>query len=415
MDSGTFKTRINFVQALARHLHAAGTSVNRLESAVEQAARKLDLEVDIWSNPTGIMISFHDHLRGAPHTITCVLRLKPGDTHLGRLADVDTIAERVMDGTLDIQSGLACLDALDREPALSYRIAQMVCFGIASALVLSLFPRTGWNDFAVAALLGMLIGVLAQLGERRPHLHDAVEAVAAFTVTFLASLIAAYWAPLNVQPVIISALIIMMPGMMLTSAISELANQQLASGSARFAGAMTVLMKLTFGSILAAQLVQVFDWPVLPNAGVSALPPWMPWLMLLPGAFALAVLFKTHRRDIPIAMSAVLLGYGVMKLCSTVPALSGGDIPIATFLAALVVTAVSNGYARLFNRPGALVRVPGIILLVPGSLGFRTINRAIEQGLSGSLELALALLAALLALTAGILFGNLLVSSRRYL
>jgi len=80
---------------LAKHLHTSGTSVNRLEGALDRVARKLDLEVSIWSNPTGIMISFVDVLSGDPYTITRVLRLSPGETNLGRLANADAIAEQV--------------------------------------------------------------------------------------------------------------------------------------------------------------------------------------------------------------------------------------------------------------------------------------------------------------------------------
>jgi uncharacterized membrane protein YjjP (DUF1212 family) len=415
MDSGEFRDRVDFVLALARHLHTSGTTVNRLEGAVERVARKLVLEVSIWSNPTGIMISFRDLVHGDPYTVTRVLRLDPGDTHLGRMADADAIAERVLDGSLDIQTGLAQLNEIDKPPSMAYRAAQVACFGIASAMVLSLFPRTGWNDFVTAAMLGMLIGILVQLGERNKHLRDAVEAVAALLVTLLVSYVASHVAPLSVQSVIVSALIIMMPGLMLTTAISELANQQLASGSARFAGAVTVLMKLTFGAVLAAQLAQFLGWNYLSNSGASVLPDWMPWMMLLPGAFALAVLFKTNARDIPLAMASVLLGYGVMKACSLYPELSGGDIPTGGFLAAFTVTAAANLYARIFNRPGGLIRVPGIILLVPGSLGFQTMNIALAQDGGTRLGLGLPLFAALTALVAGILFGNLLVSSRRNL
>ena len=415
MDSGQFKDRVDFVLALATHLHASGTTVNRLEGAVERVSSKLGLEVSIWSNPTGIMISFRDIVHGDPYTVTRVLRLDPGDTHLGRMADADAIAEQVLNGSLDIQAGLAQLNEIDRPPSMPYRIAQVACFGIASAMVLSLFPRTGWNDFISAALLGTLVGVLVQLGERNQHLKDSVEAVGALLVTFIASFVASHLAPLSVQSVIISGLITMMPGLMLTSAINELANQQLASGSARFAGAITVLMKLAFGAILAAQLAQFLGWDYLSNSGASVLPAWMPWTMLLPGAFALAVLFKTNLRDIPIAMMAVLLGYGVLKACSLIPGLSGGDMPTGGFLAAFTVTAVANLYARVYNRPGGLIRVPGIILLVPGSLGFQAMNIAFAQDGGTGLGLGLPLFAALTALVAGILFGNLLVSSRRNL
>jgi uncharacterized membrane protein YjjP (DUF1212 family) len=410
-----FKDRINFILELARHLHTAGTSVNRLEGAIEQVARQLELQVSIWSNPTGIMISFSDPLQGEPYTITRVLRLEPGSIHLGRLADADAIAEQVMEGRLDIQAGLARLSIMDQTPSAFFNRVQVASFGVASAMVVSLFPRTGWYDLATSAVLGMLIGVLTLAWQHRARLNDAVEAIAAFLATLLVSFIASHWAPLSVQPVIISALIILMPGMMLTNALNELAHQQLASGSARFAGAMTVLMKLTFGAILAVQVVENLGWQNLSNSQAMALPAWMPWAMLLPGAVALALLFKTHWRDVPVVVAAVLLGYGIMKWCAQIPVLSDDSMPTGVFLAAFAVTAIANIFARWFNRPGALIRVPGIILLVPGSLGFRTINMALAQDVMSSLDLAIALIAALTALVAGILFGNLLVSSRRNL
>lgn len=410
-----FKDRINFILELALHLHTSGTTVNRLESALARVAHKLNLEVSIWSNPTGIMISFLDPEKGEPYTITRIMRLKPGETNLGRLADADAIAEQVMAGTLDIQTGLNKLKVQDQEKSLARLLFRVLCYGLASAMVVSLFPRTGWADFYTSLGLGFLVGLLVQHSSKHTNINDAHEAIGAFLVTLIVSMIACFIAPLSIQSVIVSALITLMPGLMLTQSVNELASQQMVSGSARFAGAVTILMKLVFGSIFATGLVQLFDWSFLPNAYAPVLPAWMYWLMLLPGSFALAVLFKTNKRDMPIAMASVLLGFGVMKLCSLVPAIVNGTLPLAAFLAALVVTMVSNIYARIYNRPGALIRVPGIILLVPGSLGFHTLNIALAQDISSSLDLAFSVLSALTALVAGILFGNLLVSSRRNL
>jgi uncharacterized membrane protein YjjB (DUF3815 family) len=45
-----------------------------------------------------------------------------------------------------------------------------------------------------------------------------------------------------------------------------------------------------------------------------------------------------------------------------------GGAQAGLFLSALVTTAAGNLYARWRNRPGALVRLPGMIMLVPGSI-----------------------------------------------
>jgi uncharacterized membrane protein YjjB (DUF3815 family) len=141
----------------------------------------------------------------------------------------------------------------------------------------------------------------------------------------------------------------------------------------------------------------------------------MPWLTLLAGSFAFAVLFKAARRDVLLVMASVWLGYAVTRAASLLPGVSENALPGGVFLAGIVVTAAGNLYGRIANRPSALIRVPGIILLVPGSLGFRSFNFVFERDVMLGLDTAFAVVAALIALVAGILFGNLLVPPRRNL
>ena len=67
------------------------------------------------------------------------------------------------------------------------------------------------------------------------------------------------------------------------------------------------------------------------------------------------------------------------------------------------------------QRPGALVREPGIILLVPGSVGFRTLSFVFEGDAHLGFDTAITLITLLVAIVAGLLFGDLLVPPRRKL
>jgi uncharacterized membrane protein YjjB (DUF3815 family) len=90
--------------------------------------------------------------------------------------------------------------------------------------------------------------------------------------------------------------------------------------------------------------------------------------------------------------------------------------PAGIFLSALALTAAGNAYARWIKRPGALVRMPGIIMLVPGSASLRGVMTLVqEQDVAAGQDAALTVFNILLALIAGLLFGNLLVSTRRNL
>lgn len=408
-----FRHRCNFIVELARRLHACGTSTPRLEGAIRVVSQRLGVHTEIWSNPTGIILSFSTPQNSDGAEITRVLRLSPGDIDLKAMTMVDDIAERVMAGTLEVEAGLQALTVLDRPPTRRRLVATVLAFGLASGSVAALL-RTSVADVLASVLIGLLIGMIAVPAAKRPRLNEASEALAAMIATFVASAIATFLVPLSLQTVVIASLIVLMPGLMLTTAVAELSSGNWASGTARFAGASVVLLKLTFGTIAATQLVHAIGWQPRLATGATLSPYWE-WLGLLVGSGAFAVLFGAARRDVLVVMAGAWIGYGLTRIGGEYLGLASGHFAGAVFFASLGVAAISNAYGRLFRRPGALLRVSGIILLVPGSVGFRSLTSVLERDVALGLDTAVAVLAALTALVAGLLFGNLLVPPRRHL
>ncbi|WP_425501951.1 threonine/serine exporter family protein [Pseudoxanthomonas sangjuensis] len=406
-STATYAQRIAFVCEIATRLHSYGTTAQRLERAVEVLSERLGLDCDPWSNPTGIILSFSDPTRplGASDT-TRVIRLEPGDNDLHKLSEADRIAEEVANGRMSIAQGHTALRGLDRKPTRRGRVAQVAAFGLASAAVAGLW-RLPWLDIATAALIGLVIGVFAQLTEKRPRLQEASDAVSALVAGLLAVLVADFVAPLNLNTVIIASLIVLLPGMTLTNAVNELTSQHLVSGTARFAGAVSTVLKLTIGSMIAVSVAR----PLGLDPEVRALrpqPDWVEWASLVLAAYAFAVLFKAHRRDYPWVMSAAIAGYLVSRYAGEAWG-SGAGI----FLSALAITMAGNLFARRARRPGALIRLSGIIMLVPGSTSLRGLMNLVQQ--TGGESALLGALNIIMALVAGLLFGNLLMPTRRNL
>jgi len=406
-STATYAQRIAFVCEIATRLHSYGTTAQRLERAVEVLSERLGLDCDPWSNPTGIILSFSDPTRplGASDT-TRVIRLEPGDNDLHKLSEADRIAEEVANGRMSIAQGHTALRGLDRKPTRRGRVAQVAAFGLASAAVAGLW-RLPWLDIATAALIGLVIGVFAQLTEKRPRLQEASDAVSALVAGLLAVLVADFVAPLNLNTVIIASLIVLLPGMTLTNAVNELTSQHLVSGTARFAGAVSTVLKLTIGSMIAVSVAR----PLGLDPEVRALrpqPDWVEWASLVLAAYAFAVLFKAHRRDYPWVMSAAIAGYLVSRYAGEAWG-SGAGI----FLSALAITMAGNLFARRARRPGALIRLPGIIMMVPGSTSLRGLMNLVQQ--TGGESALLGALNIIMALVAGLLFGNLLMPTRRNL
>ncbi len=408
MSRSDIRTRIAFVTELTRRLHEYGTAAPRLEAAVTQTAHRLGLDCQIWSSPTAVIMSFSALEDGYGHPeVTEVLRLNPGSINLRQLCEVDSIAEAVGESRMSIDEGFKALRAA-RSQGLPPTTLFVLCFGLTAACV-AILLRTSWADVGLAGLLGVGVGWLANLAERRPGFGDSMEAVTAFIVATVAVLVASLLAPVSVKLVAMASLIVLLPGLTLTLAVQEVATGHLVSGTARFSGAMATLLKLTFGAVTATQIMLVAGMEPLPGS-LPSVPQWLDWVALLAASFSFAVLFNAAPRDYPVVMLSAWLGYGLTRF--------GGDAfgaEFGVFIAGFVVSLAANAYARLFNRPGALMRVSGIILLVPGSVGFRGLSFVFEKDVLLGLDAVFTLITLLVSLVAGLLFGNMLIPPRRAL
>ena len=237
-----FRNRIGFISELARRLHEYGTTALRLEAAIGSVSRILGVNCQVWSSPTAIILSFAqpDEI----NEITRVIRLNPGDINLRRLSQLDEIAERVTTGQIDVAEGWQALREIRDEPGIASAGIVLLAFGLCSACVAMLL-KTSWPDVAASGLIGLMIGLITLVSASRPRMAQSSEAVSALLSTFVAAMISAWLLPLNQQLVAISGLIVLLPGLGLTSAITELSTGHLVSGTARLAGAISVLRAMS--------------------------------------------------------------------------------------------------------------------------------------------------------------------------
>ncbi|AXK70909.1 threonine/serine exporter family protein [Lysobacter sp. TY2-98] len=410
MSEAAYVARIDFMVELASRLHRYGTTAERLEGAIVAVASRLGLGCEPWSNPTGLILTFTDPGRATGlRDITRVLRLSPGDVDLHRLVESDRIAEEVLEGRLDVDEARVQLRALDAPAPPMIRRAEVVAFGLAAAAVAGLL-RLPWLDIGVAGATGLMIGLLDLLAERHPRVRAGFEALAGMLAGATAVVVGSFIGPLNQNTVIIVSLIVLLPGLTLTNAVNELTGQQLVSGTARFAGALTTVLKLAVGVLVAVYALDLIGLDP-PARGSRPQPPWMEWVALAVASFAFAVLFRASVRDYLRVMAAAATGYLISRFVGEV-----AGSPAGVFVAALSITALGNAYARWWHRPGAIIRVPGIITLVPGSTSMRgLLNLMQTQDMGAGQAAMVTVINVLAALVAGLLFGNLLLPSRRNL
>ena len=104
------------------------------------------------------------------------------------------------------------------------------------------------------------------------------------------------------------------------------------------------------------------------------LPAWVIWpAVAILGVSLLAVL-QAPLSSLPVSIGAGLLAWAAYSLTSAVL----GNV-VGAFSGALAVGVAGHLYQWLSSRPAVLVETPGLITLVPGSLGFRGLHALVQQ------------------------------------
>jgi uncharacterized membrane protein YjjP (DUF1212 family) len=399
---------VGFILRLAKALHNAGFSAHRLEATLSDVSTKLGLEAQFFSTPTSIMAAF-----GPPDSQrTHLIRAEPGSTNLSHLSGLDRIARDVMYGTLGPVEGSARIDALLSRPSSWNQAQLLIAFVLVSVSVASFLKVRSW-DLAGAAMLGLLCGLIVTRNRKHSEFLDIEEPFSAFAIAAVAQLFAAITDSGAGYAMTVAGLVVLLPGMTFTTGLIELSTRHLSSGTARLSGALVTFLGLGFGVALGTKLGSgVGDWLVAHDIVVhvanSALPWWVEGVGVLVAPLCFTVLLQADGKEAPWIVLAGAAAY----LTSRFAGRALGE-ELGAFLGALMVSAGSTFIARRRDTTPIVTIVPGLLILVPGSIGLRSVTSFSQQKVVTGVETAFKVALIGVSLAAGVLAGRALTGALR--
>lgn len=388
---------------MGRAFHRHGFSASRVEEVMVRLAEQLGLPLaQIFSTPTSIMAAFGPLGSQRSH----LLRVEPGSVNLTQVSQLDRLAVAVLQGELAPIDGIARLREIEEQPSGYGRIATVGSFVAASGAV-SVFLGGGRAELVVATAIGLATGLLALYAGPRPRVQRVFEPLVALMASVVAGVVARLWLSHSVYVATLAGLIVLIPGFPLTVAVRELSTQHLASGTARFASATATFLGIGFGVALGDRLVAL----MLGERADLAAQPFPLWALPLAVAvagLAFAVILQAERRDtvriVVIGLVAVAAGrLGARFL----------GLELGAFMGALAVGVIGNLFSRLRNRPSLILIVPGILMLVPGTIGFRSISALLEAQVETGVNTLFRMLLTAVAIASGLLIADLVSPTRR--
>ena len=205
----------------------------------------------------------------------------------------------------------------------------------------------------------------------------------------------------------LAGLIVLMPGLTLTVAMIELSTQHLSSGTSRLNNAFITFLAIGFGVAVGSSAVNLLIGSTR-TVRPEPLPAWtmLPAIVIMPLAFT--ILLRAHKADALWIVVAGVIAVGGSRM---------GDLllgpQLGVFFGALLVGIFSSAYARWMDRPAVITQVPGILLLVPGSVGFRGLAAMLDEKILSGIDTTFKMILTAIALVAGTLIASVIAPVRR--
>ena len=396
--------RVRFLIELARALGTYGTASHRLEETITVCAQDFGIQCQVFSTPTSVFLSIE--IDGDYRTY--LSRINPGEVNLSKLRRFDELFNAVLVGKFTPKAGVAKIKEIVHEPDPVPAAVQILSLAGVSASA-AVFLGGGVREIGAASIIGCVLGIIGLFAGTNREYARLMEFLAGLFAAIIAWSLTLVIGPYAPAIAVIAGIIIFIPGLTLTMSMTELATRHVVSGSARFVGAVMILLLMGFGAAVGNQVSHaLFKLPA------TVQPERMPelWNILAATAAALlfVVLFRAKWSDAWAMVLAVFVSFYSSRYGVTWFGLEFG-----VCFAACCVGILGNLFARTVDRPSAIVMLPGLLMLVPGSVGFKSLQLFIDQDTVNGMQSAVTVMIIGVALVVGLLLANVLLRPRKVL
>ncbi|WNC73024.1 threonine/serine exporter family protein [Thalassotalea psychrophila] len=404
MKPDSFTQKRHFIITLGKLLHKFGATAYRLENHLKNVSRLLEVQASFVITPTSLTFVLFNVEDQQEHNF--IVRVSPGGIDLGALSRANELVNELDSGQRTLSEAIERLNEIPNKPSPYSPFLTFLGFG-ASSGAFAMLMHTSWNDVLWSTLLGFIVFLLVLWSEKSKSVSNMLEPLASIVAAVGASAITLIDPAVNAPLVILSSIIVFIPGLTLTTGLSEIAERNLISGTAKIMDALMTMFKLYFGAILGLTLGSLL-WGGVEKVDVELVPLWTQWLAVLTLSMSLVIIFKARPRH---AFWGILSGF--IAFGSSVWAANYVGIALSAFVGSFAVGAYSNLFARFLKAPATVVMLQGLVVLVPGSKVYIGLNSMVTGSqIVQADHLGSQTFLIFMSLVAGLIFANVAVRPR---
>ena len=222
-----------------------GAEIFRVEETMTRICQRFHVDyVDTFTMSHAIFITAE---KGMNEVYTKVRQVPLSGAHLGIVAEVNDLSREISAGHLGIDEAWARLREIEKIPP-KRGVYRVFAAGVSSGALGYLLGASG-SESIVAFVIGCILYLWVLLGEKYNLSKIIVNIVGGALITVLA-LIAAHFpfaVGLQIDGMIVGAIMPLVPGIAFTNAIRDIADSDFLSGTVRMIDALLVFVYIAFG------------------------------------------------------------------------------------------------------------------------------------------------------------------------
>lgn len=365
---------------------AAGGPTSRLEEKIAQAGKALGYECDVYGTPTAMFV----YTRDGQNYFMSMERITSHETNFTDMLFYDSLLEDLSQARISVNEARTRLDTFKSR---KYKSALVILSAFLIGFVAS-YPKFGHFPGAITSgLITALVYLLNRPLARKLKFSGVFNDFIGCFVSFIISAILSSVFEVPVAMFVIGTILLVVPGLTLTSAVSDIAEHNFVSGTVKMVKSALILIAMGVAYILIENIgismgldQTAFVLTQTHAAFIDSY--WFQFFCRMVMVLSFCIFFHIPPRAIPGAMLC-----GVASVLVLDQFRDPHMFVLASFSASLMVGLVSLGLSRLYKWPSQVFSTTGIISLVPGLLALSSFYNLLADSGRGAIAYQVALTA----------------------
>lgn len=379
-------------------LAMSGAETFRVEDTIGRILKAYGIDCEVFAIPNCLTISFE---AGNGKPLTRMKRIGYHGNNLEAVERLNAMSRKICAEKPDPKTAMQWL-ADTKASCRVFSPAMYYLGNFCGAAGFSLVFGGSLLDFFWAGILGLIIGAVNRLmsGLKSNHFFSTI--IAAFLMAAVAYPLAGAKLITNVDAAIIGALMILVPGLLITNSMRDIIYGDTNSGINRIVQVLLTAFAIALGTAAAWHVTSGFYG--MNFTGTSYVYPfWVQGIAVLIGCIGFAILFNVHGWGSWLCTIGGTMTWMVYLLAQHL----GLGIFSMNLLATVFAAAYSESMARIRKYPAISYLVVSIFPLLPGAGIYYTMS----LGLAGNMSLAVSKGMETAGIAGSIAVGILLVST----